>query len=235
MERTNPSAQRDRRTTATRLSILAVFFAACVAGLAALAAAIPHNFVSGETLTADQLNRNFQDLEMRIASLEPALDRAGVRLGALEKATAPAAIVESFNVAVADGASVRLGEITSPTRFDLGWRSQHAAAGGACAAGSEAGDSGSHHVVLVRPSGVTCTNACASNAPGFPSCLTSVAIGQILPTQATAYTDVVATNYNYGCEDSQAAYDEVMGQGLMGQGLSNTYTAYCCCYKPRPP
>jgi hypothetical protein len=53
---------------------------------------------------------------------------------------------------------------------------------------------------------------------------TSIAIGSVKATQATAYTDVLAQNYNYGCGDTQAAYDEVTGAGL-----TTSYTAYCCC------
>ena len=56
-------------------------------------------------------------------------------------------------------------------------------------------------------------------------CRTSIAIGSVKATQATAYTDVVALNYNYGCGDSQSGYDEVAGVGL-----NSSYTAYCCCY-----
>jgi len=48
-----------------------------------------------------------------------------------------------------------------------------------------------------------------------------------MPKQATAYTDIVSLNYNYGCGDNQAAYDETKGQGT----ADGSYTAYCCCYK----
>lgn len=133
---------------------------------------------------------------------------------ALAAGQTPAQILQSFNTA------------TVGTAADLRWMIQHGAAGAACAAASPVGDSGSGHVVLPKPNGVTCTAACAANTGGnYASCRTSIAIGSILPTQATSYTDVVSQNYNYGCGDNQSAYDETMGKGL-----TTSYTAYCCCY-----
>ena len=110
--------------------------------------------------------------------------------------------------------------------FDLRWAMMHAAAGGACAAASPIGDSSWEHAVIPKPSGVTCASACSNNTSGgYPFCRTSIAIGAVRPTRATAYSQVVSTNYNYGCGDTQAAYDEVLGQGL-----NSSYTAFCCCY-----
>lgn len=157
--------------------------------------------------------------------LETSLTSSDRRLSDVEAATTPAAVVERFNAAVNDGATVQLARVNWPTAFDIGWALQHAAAAGACAAASPIGDSGSHHVVVPKPSGTTCSNACALNSAGFPSCRTAIAIGSVMRTQATAYTDQVAFNYNYSCEDTQSAYDEVLGQGL-----TSSYTTYCCCY-----
>jgi hypothetical protein len=162
---------------------------------------------TGDTLTAADLNANFT---------------------ALAAGQAPDQVVASFNTAVTAGAAVKLGAISAAaTQYDLRWMIQHAAAAGACASASPVGDSGSGHVVVPKPAGVTCAAACTANTGGvYTSCRTSIAIGSVRPTQATAYTDVVALNYNYGCGDSQTGYDEVMGAGL-----TSSYTAYCCCYK----
>jgi hypothetical protein len=160
----------------------------------------------GDTLTAADLNGNF---------------------AALAAQQTPANVLAGFNAAVMAGGTATLGAVSAAApKYDLRWMMQHAAAAGACAAASPVGDSGDGHVVLPKPVGVTCMAACAANTAGvYTSCRTSIAIGTILPTQAAAYTDVVAQDYNYGCGDSQSSYDEVMGQGL-----TTSYTAYCCCY-----
>jgi hypothetical protein len=162
---------------------------------------------TGEILTAADLNANFATLA------------AG---------QTPDQIVAGLNAGVTAGGTVTLGAITaSDPKFDLRWAMQHAAAAGACASSSPIGDSGSGHVVLAKPSGVTCSAACAANTGGvFTLCRTSIAIGSVKQTQATGYTDVIANDYNYGCGDGQSAYDEVAGEGI-----STSYTAYCCCYK----
>jgi hypothetical protein len=164
-------------------------------------------WADGDTLTAADINANFSNLA------------AG---------QAPDQVVAGFNAGVNAGATVTLGAITAAApRYDLRWAMMHAAAGSACAAASPVGDSGSAHVVLAKPSGVTCSAACAANTGGtYTQCRTSIAIGSIRPTQATSYTDVVAIDYNYGCGDAQAAYDEVNGQGT-----ATSYAAYCCCYR----
>lgn len=161
---------------------------------------------TGDTLTADELNANFATLT------------AG---------QAPDRVVASFNAGVTAGASVTLGAVNAAApKYDLRWMMQHAAAAGACASASPVGDSGFGHVVVPKPSGVTCATACSANTGGtYTMCRTSIAVGSVRPTQATKYTDVVAMNYNYGCGDSQSAYDEVNGDGL-----NSLYTAYCCCY-----
>ncbi len=141
----------------------------------------------------------------------------------------PAQVLAKFNTGAAAG-TVELGAVTFPDpRFDLRWAMQHAAAAGGCAAASPIGDSGIAHSVLPKPSGITCAAACTTHGGMTNTCRTSIAIGLIRPTQATAYNQVVATNYNYGCNDNQATYDEILGQGMAG-GAS--YTAYCCCYRP---
>ena len=62
------------------------------------------------------------------------------------------------------GAAVKLGAVSATAaQFYLRWAMQHAAAGGACAAASPVGDSGAGHMVLPKPTGVTCTAACAAN------------------------------------------------------------------------
>src|SRR5215467_1413867 len=50
------------------VSIIAV--GVLVGGSAIVFAAVPHSFVSGETLTADNLNGNFSALEQRLSALE---------------------------------------------------------------------------------------------------------------------------------------------------------------------
>lgn len=141
----------------------------------------------------------------------------------------PDQVLTKLNTAT-DTAAIELGQITfTDTRYDLRWSMQHAAAAGACAAVSPIGDSGQAHVVLPKPTGVTCATACSTNGGLINVCRTSIAIGMIRLTQATAYNQVLATNYNYGCNDNQAAYDEINGQGMVG---GSSYTAYCCCFRP---
>jgi len=205
------SSQREGRLArvATRLGLLVGIPLAVVGGIHAVTwgAATLKTWKDGDVLTAADLNANF---------------------AALAAEQTPAKVVENFNAGVTAGATTTLGAIAaSAPNFDLRWMMQHSAAAGACAAASPVGDSGSAHVVLAHPAGVTCAAACAANTAGmYTSCRTSIAIGSVRPTQAAAYTDVVAIDYNYGCNDSQNAYDEVMGQGL-----ATSYSAYCCCYK----
>jgi hypothetical protein len=71
-----------------------------------------------------------------------------------------------------------------------------------------------------------CTAACATYAPEYPSCQTSVAIGRISLSQAVPYSDVVATNFRYTCDDNQPLEE------VLAQEFSTSYTAYCCCYLP---
>jgi hypothetical protein len=121
--------------------------------------------------------------------------------------------------------------LTSGGATDLRWAIQHAAAAGACAALSTPGDSPAGHIVLIKPAGVTCTNACMASPGGtYPKCRSGVAIGMIRTTQATATTDIVASDYNYGCGDTQN-FDETMGVGLTGTAPNLIYTEYCCCYQ----
>jgi hypothetical protein len=139
--------------------------------------------------------------------------------------------VDQIGTAADGGATVTLGAIKPVApQFDLRWAMQHAAAAGACAAASPVGDSGLEHVVVPKPSGVTCAAACSANTGGtYTSCRTSIAIGSILPTQATSYSAVLAKNYNYPCTDNQAAYDETKGNGI-DTNAGGPYSAYCCCY-----
>ncbi|WP_437304838.1 hypothetical protein [Sorangium sp. So ce388] len=124
----------------------------------------------------------------------------------------------------------QVGEIASAaTADDIRWAIQHGAASAACAAASPAWDSPLAHAVVTKPSGVSCTAACAANTGGlFTSCRTSIAVGTIRMTQATSYTDIVSRNYRYDCSSAQAAWDEVQGHGVD----NNWQTAYCCCYQP---
>ena len=139
----------------------------------------------------------------------------------------PAAVLAKLNTAT-DTGTLELGPVAFPdSRYDLRWSMQHAAAAAGCAAASPIGDSGQGHVVLAKPSGVTCNTACMNNGGLMNKCRTSIAIGQIRLPQATAYNQVLATNYNYGCFDTQQAYDEILGQGM---NAGSSYTAYCCCY-----
>ena len=139
-----------------------------------------------------------------------------------------AQVLAKFNQATTAGGTTTLGAVNySSADFDLRWAMAHAAAAGACAAASPVGDSPINHVVTPKPAGVTCAAASNANTGGvYNLCRTSIAIGAIRPTKATAYTNVLANNYNYGCTDNQASYDEVLGQGL-----DSSYAAYCCCYK----
>jgi hypothetical protein len=195
----------------TRFALLVMVPLAVVGGVRAVTwgAATLKTWADGDTLTAADLNGNF---------------------AALAAQQTPTAVLTNFNAAVAAGGSVSLGAISaSAPKYDLRWMMQHAAAAAACAAASPVGDSGYQHVLLPKPSGVTCAAACAANTGGtYTQCRTSIAVGSILPTQAAQYTDILAENYNYGCNDSQSAYDEVKGQGLVP---ADPYTAYCCCYK----
>lgn len=206
---TESSYRRSRSRRAVRRLALWIGVPLAVVGgvqAASWAADALKTWNTGDTLTAQELNANFATL-------------------AAEQA--PARVVDKLNEAVAAGASVKLGEISAAaTRYDLRWMMQHAAAAGACAAASPERDSPSGHVVLPKQAGLTCAAACAASGGTFSTCRTSIAIGSIRTTQATAYTDVLSTNYNYGCGDSQAGYDEVSGAGL-----DSSYTAYCCCYR----
>jgi hypothetical protein len=164
--------------------------------------------------------------EAAAGGLKATLDSAAERSAALEAATTPGGVVERFNAATNDGTPVRLGPVEYQTEYDIGWALQHAAAAGGCAAASPNSDSSSHHIVLVKPSAVTCEQACLSSGR-FTKCRTSIAVGSIAKNQAKSYSDIVSINYNYVCQDNQAAYDEVLGQGLN----DGSYSAYCCCYE----
>jgi len=209
----NNSSKDDVRSyrRATRLALLVIIPLALVGGVRAVtwAAATLKVWANGDVLTAADLNANF---------------------AALAAEQTPAKVLERFNAAVTAGGTVNLGAVNpAAVKFDLRWMMQHAAAAGACAAASPVSDSGSGHVVLPRPSGVTCTAACAANSGGmFTQCRTSIAIGAIRTTQASLPTDVVAQNYNYPCSDNQVCCDETQGQGLVA---ASSYTDYCCCYK----
>ncbi|MDM8561242.1 hypothetical protein [Candidatus Parabeggiatoa sp. HSG14] len=109
---------------------------------------------------------------------------------------------------------------------DIYWSMMHAAASAGCAAASPVGDSGWPHIVIPHHGGKTCSWSCQHETQdNYTHCRTSIAVGSILRTRVTAYGKSVATNYNYGCEDSQDGYDEVKNQGV-----NSIYTAYCCCY-----
>jgi hypothetical protein len=126
-----------------------------------------------------------------------------------------------------DASAITSGTLTGEPLQQLGWMMMHAAAAGACAAASPVGDSPWGHVVLPHEGGRSCASTCANRTGGnYTQCRTSIAIGGLRTSRATAYTDVVSTNYNYGCNDTQNAYDEVQNQGLF-----SSYTAYCCCYR----
>lgn len=162
----------------------------------------------GETLTAADLNSNFAMLASSTAR------------------DTPEEVVGKLNAAVAGGAKLTLGEVTAASsQYDLRWMVQHGAAAAACAAVSPVLDSDWSHVVIPKPGGATCAAACMANGGGRVSCRAAIAIGSILPTRATALNDIVSKNHNYGCDDAQAAYDEVGGKGL-----EELYTSYCCCY-----
>jgi hypothetical protein len=184
--------------------------------------AVPYAVESDHATKADSA----KTAESAAGELKSALDKSDSRVTTLESATTPAGVLERFNAASAEGMPVQLGPITWQIQYDIGWALQHSAAAAACAASSPERDSSQHHIVLPKPSGSTCTQACASNGAPFAACRTSIAIGQITLTKAAAYTDPVATNYNYGCGDGQSYYDEVASPGFPAY-----YTAYCCCYQ----
>jgi hypothetical protein len=138
----------------------------------------------------------------------------------------PAQVLAKHNQAVIAGGTVSVGAISyTENRFELRWAMQHAAAAGACAAAAPVGVSCCGRVTVPKRGGQTCAATCAA-LPTAPNCLTSLAIGSIRVERAVSNSDVVGTNYNYGCGDSQDAYDEVRGEGL-----DSSYTAYCCCYR----
>jgi hypothetical protein len=209
MKTTSTQERAQQRIWVRRLALLVGVPLAVLGGVRAVswAAVTLKAWIPGETLTAADLNGNF---------------------AAIAAALAPDQAVANFNAGTMAGAAVKLGAITATAaQYDLRWMMQHAAAGGACAAASPVGDSVAGHVVLPKPTGVTCTAACAANTGGlYSQCRTSIAIGSVRMTQATVYTDQLALNYNYGCNDNQSNYDEVTGQGL-----TTSYTAYCCCYR----
>jgi hypothetical protein len=204
--------RRLRNRPAVRLVALLLGVPLAVVGGArtvSWAATTLKTWMTGDTLTAVDLNGNFK---------------------ALADAQAPDQVVAAFNAGVTAGASVTLGAVApSQAKFDLRWAMQHAAAAGACAAVSPAGDSPAGHVVMPRPNGVTCTAACAANTGGnYTTCRTGIAIGSVRMTQAALPTDVVSTNYNYGCGDTQN-FDETLGKGVPPD--TTFYTEYCCCYR----
>jgi hypothetical protein len=138
----------------------------------------------------------------------------------------PAQVLAKHNQAVIAGGTVSVGAISyTASRFDLRWAMQHAAAAGACAAAAPVGGSCCERITVPKRGGQTCAATCAAVA-SHPSCLTSVAIGAIRVERAVSHTERVGANYNYGCGDSQDAYDEVRGEGL-----DSSYTAYCCCFR----
>jgi hypothetical protein len=198
-------------TRAARLALLISVPLAVLGGVHAVtwAAATLKTWNTGDTLTAADLNANF---------------------AALAAQQTPANVLAGVNAATMAGGALTVGAVTAAApKYDLRWLMQHAAASAACAALSPTNDSGSGHVVLPRSAGVACSASCAANSGGFTSCRAMVAIGQILPTQAAAYSDIISTNYNYSCADTQNGFDEVKGQGV--DGSSSFYTGYCCCYK----
>jgi hypothetical protein len=212
LETGSKSLRRLRNRPAVRLVALLVGVPLAVVGgvrTVGWAAATLKTWVTGETLTAVDLNGNFT---------------------ALATAQAPDQVVATFNAGVTAGGTVTLGAVTpAQAKFDLRWAMQHAAAAGACAAVSPLGDSPAGHVVMPKPSGVTCTAACAANTAGmYTTCRTGIAIGSVRMTQAALPTDVVATNYNYGCGDTQN-FDETLGKGVPPD--ATFYTEYCCCYR----
>jgi hypothetical protein len=148
--------------------------------------------------------------------------------GATGSSETPASVLDKFNQATAAGGIAALGALSyTSVDYDLRWAMQHAAAGGACAAASPVADSYTMHIVIPHRAGRSCADSCMFDTDGlYTNCRTSIAIGQVRPTRATAYNQVVSTNYNYICGDSQQNYDEVMTQGL-----DSSYTAYCCCYQ----
>jgi hypothetical protein len=138
-------------------------------------------------------------------------------------------VLAKIDAATREGGTFVFGPIDFTERtFDLRWAMQHASAAAACAASSPVSDSSFEHVVIAKPRGVTCAAACLGNTQGtWTACRTSIAVGSIRLTQATAPTDILAKNYNYSCADGQALFDEVAGDGL-----DSSYSAYCCCYRP---
>lgn len=183
--------------------------------------AVPYAVEADHAVLAD----NARSAESATGELKTLLDESGSRVTALESATTPTGVIERFNEASSEGVPVQLGAVSWQTQYDIGWALQHSAAAAGCAASSPVGDSEFHHVVLPKPSGSSCAQACAQNGSPLVNCRTSIAIGQVMRTKATAYTDVVATNFNYGCDDNQPRFDEVLGESF-----PDYYTAYCCCY-----
>ncbi len=109
---------------------------------------------------------------------------------------------------------------------DLEWTIAHSAAGAACAGTAPEGGSPLERIAIPKREGRTCADSCLYETDGSHTlCQTSVAIGGILMRKASDYGEVVAAYYNYGCSDDQRGYDELAGS-------TQTYAAYCCCYRP---
>jgi hypothetical protein len=201
--------------------------AAVAVPLALSAAAIPDTygalttFSNGTVADATEVNGNFATLTAAVNGNETAAVTNAADIGL---ALADLAALQGDVAANTTDIATNSGDI--PDYDSLRWLVHHGAAAAACAALSPVGLSPVSRGVWPHEQGVTCATTCATRGGTLNQCLTSVAVGGLRTTQATAYTNRVASYYNYGCNDSQSAYDEVQGQGL-----NSSYTAYCCCYR----
>ncbi|HVV86951.1 MAG TPA: hypothetical protein VHE35_28125 [Kofleriaceae bacterium] len=114
---------------------------------------------------------------------------------------------------------------------DLRWAIQHAASAGICIASAQGDFAGRRSIVMPKPVGVACANACGNGAQygiGYVfSCGGGVAIGQVKLDQAAAYTDVLAVERTFDCSDTTDPFDEAAGTDLTD---ATSYSSYCCCY-----
>ncbi|HVV86952.1 MAG TPA: hypothetical protein VHE35_28130 [Kofleriaceae bacterium] len=140
-------------------------------------------------------------------------------------------MLAKVNIAT-EGGTLEIGRVTfTNAHTDLRWAMQHAAAASACSAYYNVNNTPLVDVVIAKPGGGSCTNACRDNTPTTSgiafTCAIGVGVGAIRLDEASGYTDLMSTYTRFTCNDTSIFSDELNGGGLTDP---SAYTAYCCCY-----
>ncbi|KOR33593.1 hypothetical protein TI05_00075 [Achromatium sp. WMS3] len=171
-------------------------------------------------LRIQQVNTENQRLQAKVQHLTQENKRLQ---NDVTKLTDAVQIAKNGNVGIGSkdpGAKLHVAGEIKIDGDDIYWAMMHAAVASGCAATSPIGDSVANHIAIPHHAGKTCSWSCQHETAGlYTSCRTSIAIGSILRTRATAYGQIVSNNYNYGCNDNQSSYDEVKNQGVNSGGV----------------